>query len=73
MDIIGVHYEEGSIANVKLTNGKIVEIGTAIEMCKRGELPGYHVGSTRNDSDNVHETLVTDRGPHINLSDMPQF
>lgn len=73
MNIVGVHYEEGSIANVKLDNGKIVDIGQAIELCKGGNLPGYHVGSTRNDSSNVHETLVTDRGAHTILSNMVRF
>ena len=73
MDIIGVHYENGAITKVKLANGNIATIGQAIELCRRGDLPGYHIGSTRNDSSSVHETLVSDRGPKVNLSDMPRF
>lgn len=73
MDIAAVHYENGSITSVKLDNGISMSIGSAIALCKEGKLPAYHVGSTRNDSNSVHETLVSNRGDHVNLSDMPRF
>lgn len=63
------------ITEVKLDDGEVVSIGTAIAMCNIGELDSvYHVGSGRHG-----EFLATDRDEtkgdekHVNLKDLPKF
>lgn len=73
--IVGVHYEDGRITQVKLDCGNVVGISQAIAMADRKELEGVVVGATRGDVDEQHATLrgVADGNPENNLSNLPRF
>lgn len=73
LKIVEVHkdWDGRKITDVKLSNGEIVSINRAIQMCESGQLPGYIIG-TRYDGESYLRTRP-DGTRGNNLSNLPEF
>lgn len=75
MKIVGVRYKNRVVEQVKMDDGKVLTVENAIGAAQRGWIQGFHVGTTRHDSNNPHLTLVSnsDGERSNNLSNLPRF
>jgi len=74
LEIVAVRKNgEGDLEQVKLNNGQVVDIQTAIQMAEQDQIANVNTGSTR--GDNPHKTLRSnpDGDPTNNLDNLPTF
>lgn len=72
MNIVAVRKDEnGDNKEFKLEDGKVVSLDVAINMCERGELPDYNVGTSKSGSKFIRGNA--DGESSNNLDQMPTF
>lgn len=72
MNIVAVRKDEnGDNKEFKLEDGKVVSLDEAINMCERGELPDYNVGTSKSGSKFIRGNA--DGESSNNLDQMPTF
>jgi len=64
---------DGDLEQVKLDNGQVVDIQTAIQMAEADQIANVNTGATR--GDHPHKTLRSnpDGDQSNNLDNLPQF
>lgn len=72
MNIIAVRKDEnGDNKEFKLDNDQIVSVKQAINLCKKGELPGYNIGRSKSGSEFIRGNADGDE--NNNLDKLPTF
>jgi len=74
LEIVAVRKNgDGDLEQVKLNNGQVVDIQTAIQMAEANQIANVNTGATR--GDHPHKTLRSnpDGDPSNNLSNLPTF
>lgn len=72
MNIVAVkRNEDGDNVEFKLDNGTVVSSEEAIQMCEKGELPDYNVGTSKSGSKFLRGNADGDKSN--NLDNMPTF
>lgn len=69
--IEAVHYENGAIAAVRLNNGQVVDIATAIGMAEAELIEDVNTGKNREGQKTLRS--YPDGNPDNNLSNLPRF
>lgn len=71
VQIEAVHYENGAIAAVRLNNGQVVDIATAIGMAEAELIEDVNTGLNREGQKTLRS--YPDGNPDNNLSNLPRF
>lgn len=69
--IEAVHYEQGKIERVRLSDGRDISIGEAVKLAGANKIEGVIVGGTRDGGSSIHG--VADGDPSNNLANKPQY
>ena len=71
--VSGIHYDNKSISDVKLSTGEVISLETAIALAENKLLSGYSAGSTMHGGRFLRTKPSPDNDGGKSIHDLPQF